>query len=46
MLVFLGIFFLFAIIKDIFNTNESTKTIAKIQQSTSELLATKEEASV
>lgn len=38
MLFFLGIFFLFAIIKDLLNPSESTTTIAKIQAHTSSLL--------
>lgn len=44
MLVFLGIIFLFAVIKDIFGASESTKTIAKIQESTKELLSAGKEA--
>lgn len=42
MLIFLGIFFLFAMIKDIFGATESTKTIAKIQESTIGLISPKE----
>jgi len=32
MLVFLGLFFLFGLIKEMFQGSESTKTIAKIQE--------------
>lgn len=43
MLVFLGIIFLFTIIKDILGVSETTKTIAKIQESTKGLLSSGKE---
>lgn len=38
MLILLGIIFLFGIIRDLFQGSESTKTIAKIQETTHNLL--------
>ena len=42
MLIFLGIFFLFTVVRDIFDPSESNKTIAKIQKNTENMLASKD----
>lgn len=39
MLIFLGIFVLFALIKDLLGASESAKSIVKLQESTSEILS-------
>ena len=43
MLIFLGVFFLFTVIKDVLSSSESASAISRIQESTSKLVMVKDQ---